>query len=144
MINLLFLYSAWMKKIFYNFFDCISLALCRQKASCHFPNYRQDLFIMENFTFCAVIYQSLIILTKIYKSTVNANPKFMQSFFKHTKVRYKLRRGPVLLITPTRSTFFSTNSVGFRGSLIWNSAPKFVKSSSSFLNSKVTQIEKNT
>ena len=71
------------------------------------------------------------LLTEIYKSTGTFNPQFMWSYFKYREVPYNLRRGPVLFIPPARSTIYGTNSVHFRGSLIWNRLPNLVKSSRS-------------
>ena len=71
------------------------------------------------------------LLTEIYKSTGTLNPQFMWSYFKYREVPYNLRRGPVLFIPPARSTIYGTNSVHFRGSLIWNRLPNLVKSSRS-------------
>ena len=67
------------------------------------------------------------LLTEIYRSTGTLNPQFMRSYFKYREVAYNLRRGPVLLIPPARSTIYGTNSVHFRGSLIWNKLPILVK-----------------
>ena len=71
------------------------------------------------------------LMTEIYKSTVNVNPQFMWTFFQNKELPYNLRRGPVLFIPPAKSTKYGTNSIQFRGSLVWNSLPNFVKTSSS-------------
>ena len=68
------------------------------------------------------------LLTEIYRSNDTLNPEFMWSYFKYRKVPYNLRRGPVLLIPPARSTIYGTNPVHFLGSLIWNGLPNLVKS----------------
>ena len=44
---------------------------------------------------------------------------------------YNLRKGPVLCLTSTHSTYYGTNSVHFRGSLIWNNLSMDIKSSKS-------------
>ena len=71
------------------------------------------------------------LMTEIYKSTVNINPQFMWTFFQNKEIPYNLRRGPVLFIPPAKSTRYRTNSIQFRGSLVWNNLPSFVKTSSS-------------
>ena len=76
------------------------------------------------------------LLTEIYKSTVNINPQFMWAFFKNKEIPYNLRRGPVLSIPPASSTTYGTNSIHFRGSLIWNRLPNFIKSSNSIIQFK--------
>ena len=43
---------------------------------------------------------------------------------------YNLRRGPALFIPPARSTTYGTNSMHFRGSLIWNRLPNMLTSRS--------------
>ena len=41
----------------------------------------------------------------------------------------RICKGQVLSLPPTRSTYYGTNSVHFRGSLIWNNLPSYIKSS---------------
>ena len=55
----------------------------------------------------------------------------MCSFFTHEEIPYNLRKGQVLSLPPARSTYYGTNSVHFRGSLIWNNLPSYIKSSRS-------------
>ena len=69
------------------------------------------------------------LLTEIYKSTGTLNPQVLWSYFRYRQVPYNLRLVPVLFIPPARSTIYGTNSVHFRGSLIWNKLPNLVKSS---------------
>ena len=71
------------------------------------------------------------LVTEVYKSTSYLNPKFMCSFFTHKEIPYNLRKGQVLSLPPARSTYYGTNSVHFRGSLIWNNLPSYIKSSRS-------------
>ena len=68
---------------------------------------------------------------KIYKSTGTLNPEFMWSYFKYRMFPYNLRWGPILFISPARSSIYGSNSVHFSGSLIWNKLPNLVKSSRS-------------
>ena len=60
----------------------------------------------------------------------------MWAFFKNKEIPYNLRRGPVLSIPPASSTTYGTNSIHFRGSLIWNRLPNFIKSSNSIIQFK--------
>ena len=55
----------------------------------------------------------------------------MSFFFTHKKTPYNLSKGQVLSLPPARSTYYRTNSVDFRGSLIWNNLPSYIKSSRS-------------
>ena len=50
---------------------------------------------------------------------------------KYREFPCNLRPGPVLFISPARSTTYGTNSVHFRESLIWNKLTNLVKSSKS-------------
>ena len=68
---------------------------------------------------------------EIYNSTGTLNPEFMWSYFKYRKFPYNLRWGPILFISPARSSIYGSNSVHFSGSLIWNKLPNLVKSSRS-------------
>ena len=58
----------------------------------------------------------------------------MCSFFTHKEIPYNLILNlihQVLSLPPARSTYYGTNSVHFRGSLIWNNLPSYIKSSRS-------------
>ena len=68
------------------------------------------------------------LVSEVYKSTSYLNPKFMCSFFAHKEIPYNLSKGQLLSLPPARSTYYGTNSVDFRGSLIWNNLPSYIKS----------------
>ena len=68
-------------------------------------------------------------VTEIFKSISQINPEFMSSFFKTKKLSCNLRKGPILNLPSTQSTYYSTNAIHFRGSLIWKNLPAKVKSS---------------
>ena len=70
------------------------------------------------------------LVPEVDKSTSYLNPKFMSFFFTHKEI-LNLRKGRVLSLPPARSTYYGTNSVHFRGSLIWNNLPSYIKSSRS-------------
>ena len=78
------------------------------------------------------------LVTDVYRSISYLNPKFMSSFFTHEEISYNLRKGQVLSLPPARSTYYGTDSVHFRGSLIWNNLPSHIKSSHQFVNFKIT------
>ena len=79
------------------------------------------------------------LVSEVYQSTSYFNPKVMCSFFTHKEIPYNLRKGQVLSLPPARTTYYGTNSVHFRGSLIWNSLPGYIKSSRS-----VCEFKNNT
>ena len=53
----------------------------------------------------------------------------MWPYFTYNNIIYNLRKGPILYLPSTQSTYYRTNSVHFRGSLIWNNLSKDIKSS---------------
>ena len=61
---------------------------------------------------------------------------FMCSSFTHKEIPNNLGKGQVLPLPPARSTYYGTYSVHFRGSLIWNDLPSYIKSSRSVCESK--------
>ena len=69
------------------------------------------------------------LVTEVYKSISYLNPKFMCSFFTHKEIPYNLRKGQVLPLPPARSTYYGTNSVHFRGSIIRSNLSSYIKSS---------------
>ena len=76
------------------------------------------------------------LVTEIFKSIPQINPEFMWSFFKAKKLCYNLRKGPILNLPRTQSTYYGTNVIHFRGSLTWNNLPAKVKSSKSVFEFK--------
>ena len=73
------------------------------------------------------------LMTEIYKSISQLNPKCMWSYFTHKDMLYNLTKGPTLGLPKTHSFCYGTNVVHFRGSFIWNNLPAVVKSSDSLL-----------
>ena len=67
--------------------------------------------------------------TEVYKSIMQFNPEFMWHCFNINPIPYNLRKGSRLLIPPAKSVNFGTNSVTFRGSLLWNNLPLRLKNS---------------
>ena len=57
------------------------------------------------------------------------NPEFMWHFFNTNPIPHNLRKGSRLLILPAKSVNLGTNSVTFRGSLLWNSLPLRLRNS---------------
>ena len=56
------------------------------------------------------------LVTEINKSTTQINPEFMWPYFTYNNISYNLRKGPILYLPSTHSTYYGTNSVHFRGS----------------------------
>ena len=76
------------------------------------------------------------LVTEVYTNTSYLNPMFMCSFRTHKEIPYNLMKGQVILLPPARSTYYRTTSMHFRGSLIWNNFPSYIKSSRSFCEFK--------
>ena len=70
-----------------------------------------------------------ILALEVYKSIMQFNPEFMWHCFNTNPIPYHLRKGSRLLIPPAKSVNFGTNSVTFRGSLLWNNLPLRLKNS---------------
>ena len=68
-------------------------------------------------------------MIEIFRSISETNPEFMWSFLKQKRLPYNLKKGPIINL---QSTYYGTNAVHFRGSLILNNFPAKVKSRNSF------------
>ena len=68
------------------------------------------------------------LVTEIYKGTTQINPNFTWPYFIYNIITYNLRKGPIIYLPSPQSTYYGTNSVHFRGSLIWNNLPRDIKS----------------
>ena len=61
--------------------------------------------------------------------------------FNYKNTSYNLRKGPILYLPSTHSTYYGTNCVHFRESLVWKNLPRDIKSSKSLSELK-TKIKK--
>ena len=77
------------------------------------------------------------LVTEIFKSISQISPEFMWSFFMQKKLSYNLRKGPILNLPRTQSTYYGTNAVHFRDSLVWNNLLTKSKSSNSVFEFKI-------
>ena len=77
------------------------------------------------------------LVTEIYKSIRNLNPEFMWEYFQQKPTTYRLRNGSLLALPPARSTRYGINSLLFRSSLIWNTLPNTIKTSSTVTELKI-------
>ena len=68
------------------------------------------------------------LLYNIYKSLHRENPEFMWEMFKRKTNRYSLRTSNTLKLPPNNNTRHGTNSLVFRGSVLWNLLPDELKS----------------
>ena len=64
----------------------------------------------------------------------------MWSFFKTKMLSYNLRKGPILDLPRTQFTYYDTNAIHCRDSVMWSNLPAKVKSSNSVFEFK-TKIE---
>ena len=51
------------------------------------------------------------LVTEIYKSTTQINPKFMWPYFTYNNISYYLRKGPILYLPSTYTAYYGTNFV---------------------------------
>ena len=71
------------------------------------------------------------LVTKIYKNTTQVNPKLRRPYFTYSNITYNLMKRPILYLPSRHSTYCCTNSIHFRGFLIWNNLTRNIKSSKS-------------
>ena len=64
---------------------------------------------------------------EVFKSITHLNSQFMWFYFEEKPTTYNLRDGSRLVLPKTKSLRFGINSLQFRGSLLWNNLPVFVK-----------------
>ena len=69
------------------------------------------------------------LMIEIFKSTRQENPLIVRELFQTKELPYNIRNNNLLKLPPTSSTRFGTNSLVFKGSLIWNTLPSSLKNS---------------
>ena len=80
------------------------------------------------------------LMTEIYKSLNKENSKLMWDIFLLKNVPYNLRNKSLVNLPQANSSTYGTNSLIFKGSIIWNTLPNFIKSSPS-LNIFLSRIK---
>ena len=76
------------------------------------------------------------LVTEIFKSISQINPEFMWLFFRPKKLSWNIREGATLTLPGNQPTYYGTNAIHFRSSLIWNNLPAKIKSSNSVFEFK--------
>ena len=71
------------------------------------------------------------LMSEIFKSLNSLNPNFMNKLFVEKNSIYQVRRGSQLNIPTARTNKFGSNFVFFKGSILWNSLPTFIKTAPS-------------
>ena len=71
------------------------------------------------------------LVTEIMESISQIIPEFTWAFLKKKKLCYNLRKAPILNVIRTQATYYGTNAVHFRSSLVWNNLPGEIKSNNS-------------
>ena len=77
------------------------------------------------------------LMTEVYKCLNRINPEFMWEMFQMKNIPYKLRISSLLILPQISSSNYGINSIKFRGSILWNSVPDYIKSSSTLAKFKV-------
>ena len=70
-----------------------------------------------------------IFMIEVYKSLNHQNPSFLWKLFARKEINYNLRIKDILTLPKALTTSFGTNSISFRGSILWSSTPDVIKSS---------------
>ena len=68
-------------------------------------------------------------MIEVYKSLNHQNPSFLWELLARREINCSLRIKDILTLPKALTTSFGTNSMSFRGSIIWNSTPDVIKSS---------------
>ena len=67
------------------------------------------------------------LMSIIYSSIKGFCPDIALNFFQTKKVNYSLRSSSILILPKCNTNKYGTNSIFFKGSLLWNSLPNFYK-----------------
>ena len=70
-----------------------------------------------------------MLMIEVYKSLNHQNPSFLWKLFARKEINYNLRIKDILTLPKALTTSFGTNSISFRGSILWNSTSDVIKSS---------------
>ena len=70
---------------------------------------------------------------EVFKSLNGLNPVFIAELLEQKFNQYSLRSGRQLILPPANTITFGTRALSFRGSLLWNRLPKYIKDSTSIL-----------
>ena len=69
------------------------------------------------------------LMIEVYKSLNHENPSFLWDLFTRKVINYYLRIKDILTLPKASTASFGTNSIAFRGSILWNSTPDVIKNS---------------
>ena len=69
------------------------------------------------------------LMINVFKSIKQENPLIVSELFQAKEQPYNLRNNNLIKLPSASSTRFGTNSLIFKGSLIWNTLPSFIKNS---------------
>ena len=78
------------------------------------------------------------LMLEVYKYLTSGNPSFLWDFFKCKPVNNNLRVTDLVQLPDTRTLRYGTDSLAFRGSILWNKLPDTIKSADS-----VSQFKNN-
>ena len=89
------------------------------KVICHSEGSYENLLLETSSVF---IHQRHLrfLKTQIYKSTTQIKPGFMRPYFTCNNISNNLRKGSILYLPSAPLTYYATNFVYLRESLIWN------------------------
>ena len=91
----------------------------------------EDLLNLEKI--CTVHQNNLkTLIIEVYKSINKINPPIMWEFFKVKPITYNLRNDNLLILPSARSSRYGTDTLSFKGSLLWNNVPSEYKNTNDF------------
>ena len=67
------------------------------------------------------------LMTEIYKTTNQVNPRYIWEFFVEKNMRYNLRTTVLCRLPQVQTNRYGLNCLSFRGSLIWNTLKDEIK-----------------
>ena len=71
------------------------------------------------------------LMVEVYKCLHHVNPEFMWELFIPKVIPYNLRKSNLLTLPKIKSSSYGIDSLLFRGSILWNTIPDYIKSSNS-------------
>ena len=85
---------------------------------------------------CKIVIGSMLkslqnLMIEIFKCLSYENQSFMWNIFERKELTYNLRSGTLLQLPKAKTTTYSTSSLAFRVSILWNSLPGTIKDSAS-------------
>ena len=76
------------------------------------------------------------LVLEVYKCFENENPSFVWNMFHEKSIQYNLRSKNLLTLPQTNTIKYGSDSIVFRGSILWNYLPNEIESKTSVCSFK--------